>query len=172
MICHVYIGSGVFLALTGSLPCASHDRLQPARHPWGALFSSPPPQGLGRLSGHACTCWRPRLSPDPWGPESGSPSSRPACSLSAGERGSPRAWAGSLQWVEQAAGRCSPRGGSALGARPADATRVTAHAGRPHFLGSLMAGSTAQPGCPECPPCWSQHRLCRRKATWNELGEA
>lgn len=106
----------------------------------------------------------PSLPRSQGGPESGSPSSRPACSLSAGERGSPRAWSASLQWVEQAAGRPCPWGGSALGARPADAARVTAHAGHPHPPGSLMAGSTAQPGCPECLPCRSQHHLCRRKA--------
>lgn len=111
------------------------------------------------------------ISPQiPGGPESGSPSSRPACSLSAGERGSPRAWSASLQWVEQAAGRPCPWGGSALGARPADAARVTAHTGRPHPLGSLMAGSTAQTGCPECLPCWSQHHLCRRKAALECVG--
>lgn len=111
------------------------------------------------------------ISPQiPGGPESGSPSSRPACSLSAGERGSPRAWSASLQWVEQAAGRPCPWGGSALGARPADAARVTAHTGRPHPLGSLMAGSAAQPGCPECLPCWSQHHLCRRKAALECVG--
>lgn len=117
-------GSGVFLALTGSLPCASNDRPPPARCR-GELCSHPLHRGAWDESRDTPAPAGGPVSPQiPVGPGSGSPSSGPACSFSAGERGSPRAWPASLQRVEQAASPRQPRGGSALGARPTDAARL------------------------------------------------
>ena len=73
-----------------------------------------------------------------------------------------------------AGGRPAPAPGRVCSGCPArrccQAARVTAHTSRPRSPGSPTAGSRAQPGCPECLPCWSQHRLCGRKAALDCAG--
>lgn len=167
-------GSGVFLALTGSLPCASNDRPPPARgrgelcsHPlhrgaWDESQDTPAPAG-----GPVCPCWRPRLSPDPIGTRERLAKLRACLFFLCRREREPR----SLACISAAGGAGSqpaPAPGRGCSGCPArrccQAAQVTAHTGRPRPPGSPTAGSTAQPGCPECPPCRSQHRLCGRKS--------
>ena len=138
----------------------------------GALFSSPAPRGPGESRDTPAPAGGPVSPQTPVGPER----ARQAAGLlvlSLPEREEPQSLA-CISSAGGAGGRPAPAPGRVCSGCPArrccQAARVTAHTSRPRSPGSPTAGSRAQPGCPECLPCWSQHRLCGCKAALDCAG--